>query len=292
MKDLCQPQLHHKSVQFYNHESAKKLRPKSVGLRGRQKLTSDQLSGRSPTRVDLGTKINEEVISEEELIILFKARCKDMNFPVNLDRFERFKRYISKSSCNGKLKLVNLGLADASVETLIHIIAHNPKIRRIYLGKNKLYDKGAELIAKLIKESENLIHIDISSNCVTHIGFRSIFQSLLNNNTIVSLNLSSTDMSQRNRLGTKGAKMLTRLMKCSPYIQYLNVSSTALCNEGAKILLEGLNGNQTLLSLIIKANEITHVIVKEFICACIIGSNIEYLDFSYNNLGNHGISDF
>jgi hypothetical protein len=197
------------------------LRPKSVDQKGRIKFMSERLSKQSPTRGDLDIKINKEIISEDELITLFHARCKDLNFSVNLDQFERFKRYISKHSCNGTLKLVNLGLSEASVKVLIQIIAQNSKIRRIYLGKNKLYDKGAELIAELIKESENLVHLDLSSNGITHLGIKTICQSLLSNNTIVSLNLSSSDMSQRNRLAVKGAKILKRLLKCSPYIQFL-----------------------------------------------------------------------
>jgi hypothetical protein len=68
------------------------------------------------------------------------------------------------------------------------------------------------------------------------------------------------------------------------------VSSTGLCNDGTKILLEGIHGNETLISLSMRANEITNIIINE-ITDSIISTNLEYLDVSYNNFGNNGISD-
>lgn len=165
------------------------------------------------------------------------------------------------------------------------------KLNKIYLGKNKLLDKGANNISKLIKDWENLIHLDISSNGISSVGFKDIFASLYSNITLVSLNLSSSDRSHRNKLGPKGAKELAKLLRHSVYIQFLNLSSTALWNEGAKIVLDSVKENKILTSLILKSNEMTHVIAED-LSQAIIKSNLQYLDISHNFFGHAGIWKF
>ena len=165
------------------------------------------------------------------------------------------------------------------------------KLNKVYLAQNKLLDKGASIVAKMVKECKDIVLLDVSSNGITSVGFSEIFSSLYRNNTIISLNLSSSDRCHRNKLGTKGAKDLSNLLKTSLYLQYLNLSSTGLCNEGAKILFDSLKGNKYLISLIIKSNEMTHAIAEN-LTVTIIESSLEYLDISHNNLGNSGILKF
>ena len=236
-------------------------------------------------------KEKEPVLSEAELIYLFKAKCKDLGFPVNLKQLERFRRYIKKHSFNGKLKLINHGLSENSAKAVVEIIHINDKIKKLYLGQNKLLDFGAILLSRAFKVSTNIIHLDLSSNGITWRGFSSLFGWLQNNNTIVSLNLSSKDRSQRNKLAVKGAEKLAEFLKKSWYIQFLNISSTALCNDGCQIVLKALNHHPTLISLIIQSNEMTHAAIDD-LCKVVLNSNIEYLDISHNNISNTGVSKF
>lgn len=245
----------------------------------------------SPAKVELDMKEKDKVIDDEELFTLFKARCQDLQFTVNAEQFERFNRYISKNSYNGKLKLINLGLSENSAKALQEILRTNMKIKRLYLSRNKLHDEGAQILAKAIKNTDCLIHLDISSNEIYVKGFESIFKVLYHNNTIVSLNLASSDRSYRNRLGLKGAQMLSDLLKHSNYIQFLNVSSTGLWNDGVKALIEGIKDNQVIVSLIMKANEMTSVVVPE-LAEAVLTTSLQYLDISHNNIGNTGMSDF
>ena len=282
------------SLNPYSRKSYSKVRPKSVDYRGRHRhnISSDtSIFQQRPVKIEVNSNLKQPVLSEEELIFLFKARCKDLQFSVNLAQFERFKRYIKKDSFNGKLKMINLNLSKNSILALFEILRTNRQVKRLYLSKNKLLNDGAIVVSKLIKTNDNIIHLDLSSNGITHTGLQHISQAILDNNTIVSLNLSSYEMAQRNKLGPKGAKMLKRVLKCSPYLQFLNVSWTSLCNDGSKILLEGLKDNKTLLSLSLKGNEITHEISHE-LTEALISSALEYLDLSDNNLGNAGINEF
>lgn len=230
------------------------------------------------------------MVNEDELVHLFTARCQDLSFPVNSEQYERFNRYIQKNSYNGKLKLVNLGLAIDSSKAIYDILSGNTNIKRLYIGQNNLHDEGAKVIAECLNVANNLIHLDISSNNISPLGLEPILNNLYNNNTLVSLNLSSPDRSRRNKLGVRGAEMVRNLLQCSKFIQYINVSSTALLNEGAELILEGIQGNPNIVSLIMKANEMTHVVMKQLTDA-VVASGIEYLDISQNNIGNAGMSD-
>ena len=294
MKELWGVKNKSFDLNAYSNSSSKRIRPQSGNVINRHKYNisfDTSVQKNVIEKVELNLKVKQPVLSEDELVYLFQAKWKDLKFSVNLDQFERFRRYLGKESNNGKLKMVNLGLSKHTAVALWEIFKKNHKIKRLYISRNKLQNEGAIVLATLLKMDTNLIHIDLASNGISYVGFHHIFQSLLNNHTIVSLNLSSIDMSTRNRLGTKGAKMLKRLLKCSPYIQFLNVSSTALCNEGTKILMEGLWNTKTLLSLSIKGNEITSEIIAE-LTATIISSSLESIDLSDNNIGNSGITEF
>lgn len=173
-------------------------------------------------------KEKEHVLTEEEMIFLFKAKCEDLGFSVNLEQLDRFRRYINKYSYNGKLRLVNHGLSENSAQAIADIIQNNKSIKRVYIGKNKFFDEGIIILSKVLKLGSNIIHLDVSSNGITWKGFNTLIDALMNNNTLVSLNLSSKDRSQRNKLATKGAEKLAEFIKGSVYLQFLNVSSTAL----------------------------------------------------------------
>ncbi|CAI2375995.1 unnamed protein product [Moneuplotes crassus] len=286
MKKLCRHTNKSINANGPSLLSTQGVRPQSVDYRSFRKVNASfdtTLVNNSPERVEPASPLKTQVLNEEELMYIFQAKCKDLGFPVNVNQFERFKRYIHKESKNGKLKMINLGLSTNTIHALYDVMLTNQKIKRLYLSKNKLKNEGAKVISKIIKTTSNIIHLDISSNGINHIGLDYIVQSLLRSNTLVSLNLSSTDMSNKNRVAVKGAKLLAKLLRKSPYIQFLNLNCTALCNPGIK---ENIN----LISLSLKGNEITNESSK-IIAEVLNSSALEYLDLSDNNFGNPGINE-
>lgn len=92
-------------------------------------LTIQSQLKHNKSKVELELKEKEQVVNDEEIILLFKARCKDLGFSINLDQLERFKRYILRNSYNGSLKLINLGLSEHTAKSLNDIIHYNSKIK-------------------------------------------------------------------------------------------------------------------------------------------------------------------
>lgn len=60
----------------------------------------------------------------------------------------------------------------------------------------------------MIGVNTSLIHLDVGGNGIGPEGFELLFCSMLRSNTLVSVDISSKDGLNRNRLGLKGAAQL------------------------------------------------------------------------------------
>jgi hypothetical protein len=111
------------------------------------------------------------------------------------------------------------------------------------------------------------VSLDLASNNINYEGALILFESLRNNESVVSLSLASTakDGKFRNRIQAKGALYLKDLLMHNQFIQILNISGNSLKNEGVKHVVDGyINEKQTsldrskqLISLDLSANEFT-----------------------------------
>lgn len=108
-------------VKFIRNQSADQTSSNKISLLSR--------ANKGTSSVELELKEKEPVINDDEIIMLFKARWKDLGFSINFDQLDRFKKYITRKSYNGNLRLKNLGLSDNTVKALIDVVHSNPKIK-------------------------------------------------------------------------------------------------------------------------------------------------------------------
>jgi len=148
-----------------------------------------------------------------------------------------------------------------------------------------LGDEGSLILIKAVAISKNIVHLDLSSNSITHKGARKIFQSLLYNDSLVSLKLGSTDGVHKNKVGHKGIPDLVNLLKLSHFFQYLDLKGNVLSDTGIEILCSGLMNNKILLSLNLGNNDITSSGIEELKQA-LLTTDLKELDISGNPLGN------
>ena len=73
-------------------------------------------------------------------------------------------------------------------------------------------DEGLKVLAKTIGKSKNIIHLDVSSNQITHKGAKKLFKALLPNTALVSLKLGAGESLQKNKIGAKAAPTLSLLL--------------------------------------------------------------------------------
>lgn len=81
------------------------------------------------------------------------------------------------------------------------------------MAKNFLGDLGIIEIAKALVHNRNIVHLDISSNNITPEGAHKFFNLLQKSSSIVSLDISSKDGLNRNKVGVYGCEPLETLLK-------------------------------------------------------------------------------
>eukprot|EP01080_Neovahlkampfia_damariscottae_P006450 gene6450-10457_t len=164
-------------------------------------------------------------------------------------------------------------LNDDSIELLIHFLLEKKYIHltKLRLWKNKIGNKGAKLIAKLIKESDYMIdEIHLSHNKIQLEGSKDLFDSIANNHWyskhetkilwlrlewnfidyeeakiyIKSLNISFCEAVNRKKCGTtfcvnkyKSEKSKVHLYVF--YLQYQEISESKKMNEMKNLIIEG-----------------------------------------------------
>lgn len=79
-----------------------------------------------------------------------------------------------------------------------------------------------------MKTNTTVVHLDLSSNDIGPDGCAKLFHSLIDNNTLVSLNIGSRDGLNRNKLGMLGIQQLGVFLKYSSTIQFLDLCNTGL----------------------------------------------------------------
>ena len=92
------------------------------------------------------------------------------------------------------------------METNDHFIKYN-------LSKNMLKDEGAYFIAEVLKHDRKIIHLDLSSNCLTKAGIKTLCDMLLVNKTLVSLNIKSFEGLNRNKIGAAGVAPIKNMLR-------------------------------------------------------------------------------
>ena len=112
-----------------------------------------------------------------------------------------------------------------------------------------------------MKYNFNIIHLDISSNNITPEGFTIFFQSLLSNQSLISLDISSKEGLNRNKLGKEGSAALQIFLSNNKIIQILNLSATTMGEEGATHILNGIHSNKSLVSIDLSSNELNAAFV-------------------------------
>lgn len=120
------------------------------------------------------------------------------------------------------------------------------------------------MIMDSIKNNLNIIHIDFSSNDLTYRGGDYIFSSLIDQHSLISVDLSSKEGINRNRLCSEGVKLLEIVLKNNFFLEFLYLSGNSIKNEGLKYILLGLADNKTLNTLHISGNEINSVGINYF----------------------------
>ena len=165
------------------------------------------------------------------------------------------------------------------------------------MNKNKLEDKGVEILAPYLTGSRSIVHVSLASNDISPKGYQIIktlliqlggkilFKSLIYNESINCLDVSSIEGLHRNVLNEGGICYIKNLLEYNRQLTFLNLSSTIIGNQGIQKIAEGMIHNCTLASLKIASNYIDSAGIPYLIHLFDKRHLIE-IDISGNNLGD------
>ena len=106
-------------------------------------------------------------------------------------------KFLEKFKLSSKLKrfdLTELNIGLESAKVIYKILVKNDHFIKLELEKNGFSDLGTIILADALRTSQTIIHVNLCSNDIGPEGAQAIFGCLLENNTIISLDLSSKEV--------------------------------------------------------------------------------------------------
>ena len=230
-----------------------------------------------------------QIFTEEQIRELFFQKCIDLDVPIKEELMNRFINFIREKCVNRVINLSDCSLGFNSMVVLSEILRNNFDLySRIILTKNNFGDEGIELLLESIEGNNNIVELNLSSNSLGASGGNSIFNFLLKQNSIISLDLSSKEGLYRNRICADGVKLISKVLKNNFFLEKIDLSSNSIKNEGMKYIVNGLISNQTLHSLIIPNNEINEkglLYLESKLKIC----KLKHLNISCNPISSNGL---
>ena len=96
---------------------------------------------------------------------------------------------------------------------------------------NSLGDRGAKVIMGAVKGSKSVVQVNLASNDLSNEGMCVVFEILSQNESVVSLNVSTVEGFSRNRMGEKAAEELGKLLG-KGMLQILDVGGVGMGDKG------------------------------------------------------------
>ena len=237
-------------------------------------------------------KVEGRVMSNEEIFLLLKAKCKDIGINFRENMYFKFKEFCN-AKCNNRIAdFSECNFSLNSIRIISIILLDTNRLSRLDLTRNNIGDLGVEILVNSLKNTNSLLYLNLSSNSITHKGGQNIFNSFINQQSIIDLNLSSLEGSNRNRITGLGMQDIPIYLNHNYFIEKLNLSGNSIRNEGFILICQGLQKNQTLQSLDISNNSINEKGVKkgfEIISTYKLLGSIINFNISNNPLTNTGL---
>ncbi|EAR85780.1 hypothetical protein TTHERM_00312620 (macronuclear) [Tetrahymena thermophila SB210] len=248
------------------------------------------LSQIPPSQIDDLINKSETVRSlpVDQILDLFHAKCRDSKVEYMPDQAVKFIEKIKKNCAKRQFILKECGLGIDSAHVLGNIIISNNHFVRLNFQKNILSNTGAVIVSEALKYNFNIIHLDLSSNNISPEGFQIFFESLLGNQSLISLDISCKEGLNRNKLGLQGSRALEAFLKQNKTLQILNISGTSMTEDGSICVLNGLQGNKSIVSIDFSCNELNSAFMQEAVLK-LCNSNIIELNMANNQIGDPGI---
>ena len=134
-----------------------------------------------------------------------------------------------------------------AAEILTHGLYHNDSLKNIIVNSNPIGDTGAKAFAKFIAGRKVIGSLQLCSCGITQVGGRSIGEAL-KRGRLRRLAIG------RNKIKDKGARSISRSLRCNKYLKELQMNNNQLTNWSCRHLALSLRNNCTLSVLELEGN--------------------------------------
>ena len=189
----------------------------------------------------------------------------------------------SEETALQQLDVSNNSIGDRGATVLAEMLKKNSTLQQLDVSRNSIHSGGATALAEMLKENRTLQQLDVSGNSIGDEGATTLAIMLKKNSTLQQLDVGS------NSIGDRGATELAKMLKVNRMLQKLDVSFNSIHDGGATALAETLTrGNRMLQQLDICCNCIGErggMALAEMLKE---NRTLQQLDVSTNSIGSAG----
>jgi Ran GTPase-activating protein (RanGAP) involved in mRNA processing and transport len=198
---------------------------------------------------------------------------------------EAICKILENSKLINTLDLSNMNLGRQGLSKLLTIIAQYKALKSLNIATNGLDASLMEQFGEFLSSEEcSLKHLNISGNVLTIDGLTLLSDSLKENNSLESLNISKVG-----NLGKEGGKCLSLFIITNKTLVKLDISANGLGFLGMYEVAEALQTNKTLSQLNIEGNKLDEAGCIFTAKALEVNHSLTTLDLTNNQIQSTGV---
>lgn len=146
------------------------------------------------------------------------------------------------------------------VELIAKLLVKNYPIKALFLNVNDLGDAGALLLAEALQQNRTLAEIGLASNGITPAGGIPLIEAMQTHPSLVNVDLGYSPSTKvlgaiPNSLGDTGAEAIGKLLVNNQTLLKLNLRNNGITERGKLFIIAGLEQNKTLYQLVIDGKQ-------------------------------------
>jgi hypothetical protein len=115
-------------------------------------------------------------INEDLLVLVFKAKCMDLNLKPSEERKDRFFELVFKNSKQKHLSLRETGIGPLAAAAVASMLMNQPSSTGVDLSGNSLKDQGMTVMAEMLDKDSTISSLDLRSNDIGVEGGQRLFE--------------------------------------------------------------------------------------------------------------------
>lgn len=155
-----------------------------------------------------------------------------------------------------------LGLCRLSCRAFSRVLSVNTSLICLDVSRNELTDEEALYLAKMLRCNHTLESLQLEQNHISSTGLSSLAKALMHNTSLRWLNLDHNPLLQFQVAGNlilhfRGIEDLAEMLGSNDTLTGLTLTNTRLDEDAGRILRDGVEKNEVLLSLELGANAVS-----------------------------------